>query len=51
MEKNIYSRWEKTGLYPFKLEVILDKFIEKEASTKDRPLLSKSSKLVLTAAD
>ena len=51
MEKNIYSRWEKTGLYPFKPEVILDKFIVKEASIKDGPLLSKSSKLVLTATN
>jgi len=51
MEKNIYSGWEKTGLYPFKPEVVLDKFMEKEASMKDGPSSSKSSKLVLTAAD
>ena len=51
MEKNIYSGWKKTSLYPFKPEVVLDKFIIKKASTKDRPSLSKSSKLVLIAAN
>ena len=51
MEKNIYSRWEKTGFYPFKLEVVLNKFITKEAFIKDGLLLSKFFKLVLTAAN
>jgi len=46
--KNIYSGWEKTSIYPFKLDVILDKFLVKKTPIEDRPLLSKSSKLVLT---
>ena len=46
--ENIQSGWEKTGLYPFKPEAVLDKFLVKN---KERPLLSKSSKSVLTAAN
>ena len=50
--KNIHSGWEKTSIYPFKLEVVLDKFIVKIASIeaiKNKPLFKELFKLVLTA--
>ena len=52
MLKNIHSGWEKTSIYPFKPEVVLDKFIAKTASTKaieNIPSSRELSKLVLTA--
>ena len=49
--KNIQSGWEKTGLHPFKPEVVLDKFLSKEATIEERPSSSESSKSVLTVAD
>jgi hypothetical protein len=51
VEKNIQSGWEKTGLHPFQPEVVLDKFLPKEAAAEERPSSSESSKSVLTAAD
>ena len=50
-KKNIDSGWAKTGLYPFKPEVVLDKFLLKEVAIEERPLSSKSFKLLLTATD
>ncbi len=52
MPKNILSGWEKTSIYPFKLEVVLDKFMAKTVSIEaieNRPLFRESFKLVLTA--
>ena len=54
MLKNIYSGWEKTSIYPFKLEVVLNKFTAKIASIEaieNIPSSRELSKLVLTACD
>lgn len=51
MEKNIQSGWGKTSLYPFKLGVVLGKFMAKGVFTEGRPLLSKWFKSVLAATD
>lgn len=35
--KNIQSGWQKTGIHPFSPEVVLDKFLPKEAIIEQRP--------------
>lgn len=49
--KNVVSGWGKTGLYPFKPEVVLNKYKPAAPLEEDRPSSSKSSNSVLTAKD
>ena len=54
MPKNIYRGEEKTSIYLFKLEVVLNKFIAKIVfieAIENIPLSKELSKLVLTAYD